>query len=339
LDAYGNLFIADTQNNRIRKVSAGGMITTVAGNGTAGYSGDGGPAISARLAAPSSVAVDASGNLFIADTQNNRVRKVSLNGIITTLAGTGIQGYSGDEGPAASAQFAAPMAVAVDTSGNLFVADYLNNRIRKVSVSGVITTVAGNGAKTNVGGNGGFSGDGGPATLAALFEPNSVALDASGNLFIADAGNGRIRKVAPGGTITTIAGGGTNPCGFYDAGCVPPTGDGGPATSAVLGPSSVAVDVAGNLFINARGIRIVPASGIISTVPGTSAFSSSMAGIALDAYGNLFFAETATSRIREVSLVAAPALTSSGTPVQTMGIRLSAMAASAATRRLVIWLH
>ena len=161
LDASGNLYIADYGNNRIRKVSPSGIITTVAGNGTDGFSGDNGPATSAELADPWGVALDASGNLYIADIYNNRIRKVSPSGIITTVAGNGTGGYSGDNGPATSAELYDPSGVALDASGNLYIADYGNDRIRKVSPSGIITTVAGNGTV-------GYSGDNGPATIAEL---------------------------------------------------------------------------------------------------------------------------------------------------------------------------
>ena len=173
VDASGNLFIADYQNNRIRKVSTSGVITTVAGNGTFGYSGDGGSAISAELNGLTGVAVDASGNLFIADQVNNVIRKVSTIGVITTVAGNGYGagagygGYSGDGGSAISAELNNPIGVAVDASGNLFIADAFNNRIRKVSTTGVITTVAGNGTY-------GYSGDGGSADSAELWAPTSV---------------------------------------------------------------------------------------------------------------------------------------------------------------------
>jgi len=189
VDASGNLFIADEINNRIRKVSASGIITTVAGNGAVAFAGDGGPATSASLSGPNGVTVDASGNLFIADTGNNRIRKVSASGIITTVAGNGAPGFAGDGGPATSAELSSyAFGVAVDTSGNLFIADALNNRIRKVSASGIITTVAG-------GGTSGL-GDGGPATLAAVGLPYGVFVDTSGNLLIADTENDRIRKVS-----------------------------------------------------------------------------------------------------------------------------------------------
>ena len=185
----GNLFIADTGNNRIRKVTPAGVISTVAGNGTVvGYGGDGGPATSAQLHGPYGVAVDAAGNLFIADRDNCRIRKVTPGGVISTVAGNGTGGFSGDGGPATSAQLAAPHGVAVDAAGNLFIADYANNRIRMVTPDGIIRTVAGNGTM-------GFSGDGGPATSAQLFQPGGVAVDAAGNLFIADTFNNRVRKV------------------------------------------------------------------------------------------------------------------------------------------------
>ena len=275
-------------------------ITTVAGNGTQGFSGDGGPATSASFFDPDGVAVDTSGNLFIADTYNNRIRKVSASRIITTVAGNGTQGFSGDGGPATSASFFYPHSVAVDAAGNLFIADTFNNRIRKVSAGGIVTTIAG-------GGTAGL-GDGGPATSASLNSPTVVAVDASGNLFIADPYNNRIRKVSAGGIITTVAGSAVR--GF--------AGDGGPATSASLDtPFGVAVDSSGNLFIadtsNYR-IRKVSASGIITTVAGngtpglagdgraaTSASLSLAYAVAVDTSGNLFIADTYNDRIRQVS--------------------------------------
>jgi hypothetical protein len=188
VDGIGNLLIADTFNNRIRMVTPGGVITTVTGNGTYGYSGDGGPATSATLNYPSSVAVDAAGNLFIADSGNNVIRQVDPTGAITTVAGTGTSGYSGDGGPATSAELAYPEGVAVDGADNLFVADSGNQRIRMVTPGGVITTVAGNGTS-------GYAGDGGPATSASLTYPGGIAADPAGDLLIADTFNYRIRLV------------------------------------------------------------------------------------------------------------------------------------------------
>jgi hypothetical protein len=300
VDAAGNLFIADSGNNRVRKVTSGGVISTVAGNGTLGFSGDGGPATSAQLTSPYDLAVDTAGNLFIADERNNRVRKVTPGGVISTVAGNGTGGFSGDGGPATSAELNIPYGVAVDTGGNLFIADTFNNRIRKVTPGGVINTVAGNGTQ-------GFSGDGGPATSAQLHLPTGVAVDTAGNLFIADRNNHRIRKVTPSGVISTVAGNGTG--GF--------SGDGGPATSAQLNyPTGVAVDTAGNLFIadssNSR-VRKVTSSGVISTVagngtqgfsgdggPATSAQLLNPTGVAVDTAGNLFIASF-NNRVRKVT--------------------------------------
>jgi hypothetical protein len=180
VDGTGNLFVVDHGNNRVRKVSPDGIIVTVAGDGTPGFSGDGGPAASAQFLGPKGVAVDQTGNLFIADTGNRRIRKVSPSGIITTVAGSGTPGFSGDGGPAASAQLNAPTGLAVDGAGNLYIADTGNRRIREVSKDGTITTVAGDGDL-------GSSGDGGPATSAQLYPPNAVAVDGAGNLFIADS--------------------------------------------------------------------------------------------------------------------------------------------------------
>jgi len=328
VDTSGNLFIADTRNHRVRKVDASGTITTVAGNGIRGFSGDGGPATSATLNEASGVAVDTSGNLFIADMSNNRVRKVDASGTITTVAGNGTRGFFGDGGPATSATLYEPSGVAVDTSGNLFIADMWNNRVRKVDAFGLITTVAGSGqADISTGGVPyplacpsplgllcvpyvavSLLGDGGPAVAARLSAPTSVTIDDAGNLFIADTRHYRIRKVDASGLITTVAGDGTE--GF--------SGDGGPATSARLSyPYGVAVDTFGNLFIadvGAQRVRKVGASGTITTVAGNGAYGfsgdggpaanarlSGPHGVALDTSGNLFIADTFNNRVRKVA--------------------------------------
>jgi sugar lactone lactonase YvrE len=304
VDSSGNIYVADTVNNRIRKVS-GGIITTLAGNGTAGYSGDGGPATSAELGQPYGVAVDSSGNIYIADTGNCVIREVS-GGIIRTVAGNGAcnyyGGYSGDGGPATGAELSVPYGVAVDSSGNLYIADSHNNRIRKVS-AGIITTVAG-------GGTDGL-GDGGPATSAGIGWANGVTVDSSGNIYIADGD--RIRKVDDNGIITTVAGGGLPP-DFL--------GDGGPATSAFLdNVQGVAVDSAGNLYIaetsgviNDNRVRKVSA-GIITTFAGNGTFGyggdggpatsaeldDEPNGVALDSSGNFYIADPGSLRIRKVS--------------------------------------
>jgi hypothetical protein len=232
-DAAGNLFIADATNYRIRRVDAGtGIITTVVGTGALGFGGDGGSATSALLNFPYGVAIDAGGNLFLSDYHNHRIRRVDAGtGIITTVAGTGVSGYGGDGGPAVNALLNTPTGVAIDAGGNLFLSDYHNHRIRRVDAgTGIITTVAGTGAF-------GYGGDGGPATGALLNYPRGVATDASGNLFIADSDNHRVRRVDAGtGTITTVAGTGTAGYG----------GDGGPAANSLLYfPLGVVVDGAG----------------------------------------------------------------------------------------------
>jgi len=298
VDSAGNVFIADYDNNRIRKISTDGLISTVAGNGTFAFSGDGDLATLAGLS-PTNVAVDGAGNIFIADYDNHRIRKVVTAGTITSIAGTGVLGFSGDNGIGTSAQLAFPVGVAIDTAGNVLIADSRNERIRRVNSVGFIATVAGNGL-------GQALGDGGSATLARLIQPSDVAVDSAGNVFIADALNDRVRKVTPGGIITTIAGNGTS--GF--------SGDGGPATSAQLSaPNQVVLDGAGNLFIaeykNGR-VRKVSPNGVITTVAGDGSFlfngdgvlataaGIGPVGIAIDAAGNLFIADWDNERIRKV---------------------------------------
>ncbi len=189
-DAAGNLFIAEQAENRIRKVDiVSGIITTVAGKGTGGFSGDGGAATAAEIDRPTGVAIDAAGNLFIADQANDRIRKVDASGIITTVIGNGVSGFSGDGGLATAAQIDGPVNLEFDAMDNLFIAEVTNNRIRKVDSNGNITTVAGNGT-------GGFSGDGGVAIAAELNSPVDIAIDAANNLFIADGGNNRIRRLS-----------------------------------------------------------------------------------------------------------------------------------------------
>lgn len=297
VDSSGNLYIAELFNHRIRKVSPTGIITTVAGDGSLGYSGDGGPAISAQLSGPRGVAVDSSGNVYIADSNNNRIRKVSLTGLITTLAGNGSYGYSGDGGPAAAAQFRSPTAVAVDDGGNVYIADSGNNRIRKASPAGLITTVAGNGSY-------GYSGDGGPAADAQFSSPAAVTVDDDGNLYIADSANNRIRKVSAGGIITTVAGNGTQ--GY--------SGDSGPAADAQLNfPQGIAVDGSRNLYIADWGNRLIRrvSEGIITTIagngspgywgdggPATNAPLTGPEGVAVDSSGNVFIADLDNNVVR-----------------------------------------
>ena len=287
VDATGNLYISDFFNQRIRKVTASGTITTMAGNGTFRFSGDGGPATTAVLNSAWAAAIDAAGNLYISDYLNQRIRKVTPRGTITTIAGNDIAGFSGDGGPAASAALNDPQGVAVDSAGNVYIGDGGNNRVRKVTSTGTITTVAGNGVL-------GFSGDGGPATKGSLAYPGGLAMDAAGNLYIATSGDSRIRKVTPQGTITTVAGNG------YTYGLCPeaePIFIGGAATSAALtSPDGLAVDVAGNIYISEFGgncVQKVTSRGIISTVIGPYhllPYCRCPSGIAVDAAGNLYVA-------------------------------------------------
>jgi len=274
------------------------LITTVAGNGTSSFSGDGGLATNAGVYQPYSVAADASGNFFIVDSQNNCIRRVDTNGMIMTVAGTKNYGFAGDGGPANKAMLAAPCSVALDAGGNYYISDFLNNRIRRVDTNGIITTVAGNGTA-------GYGGDGAAATNAYISRPEGVTVDIQGNLYIVESC--RIRRVDTNGIITTIAG--TNSWGF--------AGDGGPATNALFNdPWGVAVDGAGNVFIadhqNNR-IRRVGTSGIITTIAGTNSLGFAgdggaatkaalfwPQGVAVDNYGYVFIADTANNRIRQV---------------------------------------
>lgn len=290
------------------------LIYTVAGSPqNNGYEGDGGSAPVAELNLPSKAVMDSAGNLYIADTGNNRIRKVAADtGEITTVAGTGFAGYSGDGDAATSAQLNRPTAVAIDHSGNLYILDSNNNRIRKVDAkTGVITTYAGNGTA-------GYSGDGGAATDAALYTAGSsfcgIALDGAGNLYLSDSGNARVRVIASStGIITTVAGSGA----FWG-----PTGDGGPATNAVLlDPSGIAVDSEGNIYVvegsfSNGDVRMVSAaSGVITTVAGGAnnvnrgdggpATSASLGyivtDVAVDGVGNLYIAIDSDGGIRKVT--------------------------------------
>ena len=238
----GRLLIADTLNNRIRAVAPDGTITTAAGTGHAGFAGDGGPAAQAEIDAPRGVTAVPDGGYLIPDTENDRIRKVSPDGTITTVAGDGAHGFDGDGGPATAAMLGFPFAVVPTLEGGLLIADTANDRIRRVSASGTITTVAGDGVR-------GFGGDGGPATHAAIANPHNLAALPDGGFLIADEGNDRVRRVWPDGKITTVAG--TGEVGF--------SGDGGPADAAQLDqPKAVAVlpNYLGFLLADAANSRV-----------------------------------------------------------------------------------
>jgi Bacterial Ig-like domain (group 3)/NHL repeat len=301
-DASGNLYLADANNHVVREISTSGIITTIAGTGIEGYSGDSAAATSAQLDTPTGVAVDASGNIYIADSHNHRIRKVSA-GTITTIAGTGAPGFSGDTGSAVAAQLWLPSGVAVDKSGNVYIADTNNHRIREIS-SGTISTIAGDGEEL-------YAGDGAAATAAALDSPTSVAVDASGNIYIADRLNQRIRMVS-GGIITTLAG--TTTVGFSGGF----SGDGAAPTAAMLAkPSGVSVDAAGNIYIADTGNQRIRqlGGGTIATIAGsgaqgyggdgglsTGAILNSPRSVAPDAFGNLSIADRLNQLVRSGTL-------------------------------------
>jgi trimeric autotransporter adhesin len=310
-DSSGNLYIADTGNNRIRKVS-GGTITTIAGTGSAGFSGDGGPALSATLNAPTSVAVDGAGNIFFSDTGNLRVRKIDGSGSISTVAGNGSSCFPtttacGDNGVATSANLTWPLTVAVDASDNLYITDYFSFKVRKVNGSTqIISTIAGTGVP-------GRSGNGGQAALAKLDHPSSVALDGAGNIYISDQYNFRVQKIDASGVISTIMGTGKA--------CL--CGDGGPAINGSMwNPLEVVTDSSGNVFVGGGNDnvaqRINTTTGIWGTVAGNPlkplvggfggdgglATQATMAnfGLTVDAQNNLYIADEGSNRIRTVHL-------------------------------------
>jgi hypothetical protein len=301
VDGAGNIYINDTFNYRIRKVNTSGVISTIAGNGSSGFSGDGGPATAAELNFPRGIDVDGAGNIYISDQSNHRVRMVNTSGFINTIVGNGTSGFSGDGGQATAAELASPGYLAIDGTGNLYIADYGSQSVRIVNTSGIINLYAGNGTA-------GFSGDGGQATAAELNTPVGLAIDGANNLYITDYTNYRIRKVDNTGIMSTFAGTGTN--GF--------SGDGGQATAAKISNcQGLCLDGVGNVYIadyaNAR-IRIVIPSGVINTIagngtvgfsgdggPATAAELSSPTDVALDASGNLYVVDAGNNRIRKVT--------------------------------------
>jgi len=300
IDPAGNVYIADSGNFRVRKVNTAGIISTYAGNGVSGFSGDGGPAVNASISDALSVALDAAGNLYIADSSNRRIRMVAPGGTITTVAGTGVQGYTGDGGPAIGATLGRPVALTLDVAGNLYYVDSVNQCVRRIDTNGIITTVAGNGVQA-------FAGDGGPAISASLAFPLGIALDSRGNMYVADANNNRIRMINSSGIITTVAGDGSG--GF--------SGDGGQAVNASLNiPSDVAVDGAGNLYIADAGnnrIREVGPTGVITTIAGTAGNGFSGDGgsptqamlnhpwsVMAASSGTIYLGDMANQRVREI---------------------------------------
>ena len=301
-DPEGNLYIADRENHRIRKIDTSGNISTFAGIGEAGFSGDDGPAVKARLSLPSGVAIDKKGNLYISDRSNDRIRVVDKKGVIRTYAGSGVAGFQGDAGPALKAQLDKPFGIALDEAENLYIADRNNNRVRKVSPEGIITTVAGDGGFF-------FMGDNGPAYQASVAAPTGVAVDKKGNLYIADRNNNRIRLVDKLGMIRTVAG--TGQQGY--------NGESETARETNLYlPFGLTVDSNDNLLVIDRSHyrirRIDPKSGKVETVagnglklfagdggPATGATLSFPHGMFMDKSDNLIFSDKGHYRIRKIT--------------------------------------
>jgi len=301
-DPEGNLYIADRENHRVRKLDTSGNISTFAGIGKAGFSGDGGPAVRAKLNLPSGLAADEKGNLYISDRSNDRIRVVDKKGVIRTYAGTGVAGFQGDAGPALKAQLDKPFGIALDEAENLYIADRNNNRVRKVSPEGIITTVAGDGGFF-------FMGDNGPAYRASVAAPTGVAVDKKGNLYIADRNNNRIRLVDKLGMIRTVAG-----TGQQDYNGETETAR---ETNLYL-PFGLTVDSNDHLLVIDRSHyrirRIDPKSGKVETIagnglklfagdggPATGATLSFPHGMFVDKNDNLIFSDKGHYRIRKIT--------------------------------------
>lgn len=323
VDAAGNIYTADQTRHQIYKTDPMGATIVIAGTGRAGFAGDGALATAALLNGPLGVAVAPDGTIYFTDGNNDRIRKIATNGIITTIAGS-TGGFTGDGGPATAARMNTPISIVLDPAGNIYFSDSANRRVRKISTAGIITTVAGSGGFS-------LSGDGGLAT-AADAAPCWIALGPDGSLYFTDdydsrlSGNPRIRKVAVNGIITTVAGTGVS--GF--------SGDGGPATQAqIRSASGVAVDGAGNIYIsdaNDSRIRKVDPSGKITTYAGTgsagaqgdggNAITAQLnwpSGMAIDVNGNLLFVDVRNKKVRKISLPPAPAIRTSDSVLTSFG--------------------
>lgn len=290
VDIYDNVYVADYYNNQIRKISAGGIVTTLAGIFLSG-SGDGIGTI-ARFNEPTAVTVDASGNVYVADTENHKIRKITSGGVVSTLAGSGVPGFSNGIGTAASFNY--PYGIAVDNLGNVFVADLYNNKIRKITSEGVVSTFAGSGLEGSVSGVG---------TAASFRAPYGVTIDALGNIYIGDAFNNRIRKITAEGVVSTLAGDGS-----------PSFADGLGTAAKFNYPTGVAVDGTGNLYVADElnnKIRVITSDGVVSTLAGSgvptfadgiglaSSFNRPI-GVAVDISGNVYVADTYNNKIRKI---------------------------------------
>jgi len=292
LDASGNVYVADRENNRIRKITPAGVVTTLAGSGTFGFAD--GAGATAQFRTPNGVAVDASGNVYVADVNNHRIRKITPAGVVSTFAGSGERGSANGTGTAA--QFDYPRDVATDASGNVYVADIYCGLIRKITPAGVVSTLAGSGTS-------GFAD--GAGTAAQFNNPLGVAIDASGNVYVGDYSNHRIRKITPAGVVTTFAGSGT--AGFANG-----TG----TTAQFNNPVGITLDASGNVYVADGGnhrIRKITPAGVVTTFAGsgtagfadgagTTAQFSNPSGVALDASGNVYVADRTNHRIRKIVL-------------------------------------
>ncbi|MBY0245045.1 MAG: hypothetical protein K2Q03_06300 [Sphingobacteriaceae bacterium] len=300
VDAAGNVYVSDYENQRIRKITPSGTVSTLAGSGTAGYAD--GSGATAQFNKPNGLAVDATGNVYVADQMNHRIRKVTPDGTVSTLAGSGTEGFA--DGNGTSAQFNTPQRLAVDATGNVYVADGGNHRIRKITPSGTVSTLAGSGTAGYADGNG---------ANAQFNYPGGVAVDAAGNVYVADYENHRIRKITPSGTVSTLAGSGKD--GF---GGTYSFADGNGASAEFASPAGVAVDAAGNVYVAQNWryhlIRKITPSGTASTLAGhpqisrkyadgngASAGFSDPSDVAVDAAGNLYVADTNNFRIRKIT--------------------------------------
>ena len=313
MDSSGNIYVAENAGNRVYKFKVGGILTRFAGTGVSGYTGDNAPATSAKLNAPQGIGIDSNRNIYIGDTSNHCIRKVTPGGTITTIAGTGTAGFAGDGGPATSALLNQPVGVSVDSSGNIYVADYWNQRVRMITPGGTISTVAGTGT-------GGNSGDGGLATAANLGNPMDVRLDTAGNLYVTNYSSHTIRKITRAGIISTVVGTGT---GGYAVG-----GNGLATSTPLKTPVNLALDSAGNLYVADYGnhcVRKIVIGGIMSTVAGigetpgytgdsglaTAGKITYPLGIAFDSGDNLYITESVS--VHRIRVVTCPVTTIAGT--------------------------
>jgi sugar lactone lactonase YvrE len=310
IDSKDNLYATEYRGSAVWRIAADGSAAMIAGTGVPGFSGDGEPASAAQLNGPSGVTLGRDGSLYIADTMNHRVRRMAPDGTISTFAGTGVSGFSGDGGPATAAQLSFPAQTLFDSAGNLYVSDYGNSRVRVVSPAGIISTVAGNGLPDPPPFRYTQIGDGGPALDAILNVATSAAFGPSGDLYVADWLDSRIRKIAPDGTITTVAG----------TGLALNSGDGGPAIEAeIVHPITVVVDQSGTVYFETGDSRVrkITPDGIINLVAGTgtgtglirsggdggqavNATLSEPKGLAIDAQGNVYIGDTSNARLRKV---------------------------------------